>query len=50
MLPRIVGWLAAAFAVWYLLSNPDGAAGIVLGMLHGLQHLAHSLSQFVDKF
>jgi len=48
MLTRLAGWLLVAFAGWYLLTNPAGAAGVVLGILGGLQHAASSLSQFAS--
>ena len=50
MFTKIIGWLAVAFAVWYLLTDPDGAAGVVLGILHGLQAAASSLSRFANHF
>jgi hypothetical protein len=33
MLTKLAGWLAVAFAVWYLLTDPGGAAGVVSGIL-----------------
>jgi hypothetical protein len=45
---RALGWLLLAFAAWYLLTNPDGAAGVVLGILHGLHEAASSLSSFAS--
>ncbi len=45
---RIIGWALLIFAVWYLLTDPDGAAGLVHGILDGLQHAASSLSAFVS--
>jgi len=48
MLPRIIGWALVAFAVFYLVTNPDGAAGIVHSILDGLRHAGDSLSRFVD--
>ena len=48
MFTRIIGWLAVAFAVWYLLTDPDGAAGVVLGILGALRDAAASLSQFAS--
>lgn len=48
MLPKIIGWLLVAFAAYYLLTSPDGAAGLVRVVLGGLQHFASSLSSFVS--
>ena len=50
MITKIAGWAAVGFAAWYLLTNPDGAAGVVLGILHGLQAAASSLSRFANHF
>jgi len=48
MLTRIIGWLLIAFVVYYLLTNPDGAAGFAHSVLDGLRHAANSLSEFVS--
>jgi len=45
---RIIGWVLVVFAVWYLLTDPDGAAALVHGALSWLQHAAGSLSTFVS--
>ena len=50
MLTRIAGWLAVAFAVYYLVTDPDGAAGVVQGILHGLSSAADSLARFASHF
>ena len=50
MITRIAGWALVAFLAYYLLTNPDGAAGVVLGILGGLQHAAAALSQFASHF
>jgi hypothetical protein len=49
MLARIIGWLLVAFVVYYLLTNPGGAAGVVHSLLDGLRHLGNSLSEFADR-
>ena len=48
MLTRLAGWALVAFLAYYLLTNPDGAAGVVTGILNGLQHAAAALSQFAS--
>ncbi|HUC24661.1 MAG TPA: hypothetical protein VMA73_18280 [Streptosporangiaceae bacterium] len=48
MLPRIIGWALVAFVVFYLVTNPDGAAGFVHSILDGLRNAGNSLSRFVD--
>ena len=45
---RALGWLLVAFAVYYLLSNPDGAASVVVHILNDLRHAASSLSSFAS--
>lgn len=45
---RVLGWLLLAFAVYYLLTQPDGAAGFVHHVLDDLRSLGNSLSQFVS--
>jgi hypothetical protein len=48
MLPRIIGWALVAFAVYYMVTNPDGAAGFVHSVLDGLRQAGDSLSRFVN--
>jgi hypothetical protein len=48
MLPRIIGWALVAFIVFYVVTNPDGAAGFVHSVLDGLRNAGNSLSRFVD--
>jgi hypothetical protein len=50
MLTKIAGWALIAFAAYYLATDPAGAAGAVLGILHGLRSAASSLSQFASHF
>jgi hypothetical protein len=47
-MPRIIGLVLVAFAAYYLLTNPDGAAGFVHSILAGLHHVGDSLARFVD--
>lgn len=46
---KIVGWLLVVFAVWYLLTNPDGAAAFGRAVLHGLESVGQSLAKFVSS-
>ncbi|GAA2416285.1 hypothetical protein GCM10010191_28350 [Actinomadura vinacea] len=39
---------AIAFAVWYVISRPEGAASLVNSTLGGLGGAAESMSQFVS--
>ncbi|MGB6457186.1 MAG: hypothetical protein WBH47_22175 [Streptosporangiaceae bacterium] len=47
---RLAWWALIAFAVFFLLSNPDGAAGFVMHLVDGLHGAGSSLSSFVSKF
>jgi hypothetical protein len=49
MLTRIAGWALVAFAIYYLVTDPAGAAGVVQGILGWLQHAASSLSSFATQ-
>ena len=46
---KTLGWLLVVFAVWYLLTNPDGAAAFGRNVLHGLESGGSSLAQFVSS-
>jgi hypothetical protein len=48
MFRRLLGWALIAFAVFYLLTSPDGAAGFVHHVLGGLGSAARSLASFVN--
>jgi hypothetical protein len=48
MLTRLAGWALIAFAAYFLLTNPDGAAAFVHSLLDGLQHAASSMSSFAS--
>jgi hypothetical protein len=43
MLTRLAGWALIAFAAYFLITSPGGAAAFVHGMLGWLQHTASSL-------
>jgi hypothetical protein len=45
---KLLGWALAAFAVYYLLTNPDGAASFALHILDGLRSAANALSTFAS--
>ena len=45
---KYVKWGAIAFVLWYVLSQPIGAATMIHGALGGLSNAAGSLSQFVN--
>lgn len=47
MLKRILGWLALAYAIYYLATDPQGAAAVVTGALHWVKDAGHALSEFL---
>jgi hypothetical protein len=49
MLRGLLGWALVVFAVYYLVTDPDGAAGFVHACLGGLQHAGNSLSKFANN-
>lgn len=46
---KVVGWLLVVFVVWYLLSNPDGAATFGSHLINGLKSAGNSLSTFLSN-
>jgi hypothetical protein len=46
---KYAGWLAIAFVVFYLITQPNGAASAVHSAIHGLGAAASSLSKFVSS-
>jgi hypothetical protein len=46
---RLAGWALIGFAVYFLLTDPGGAAAFVHGALGGLRSAASSLASFVSK-
>ena len=46
---KYLGWVIIAFVIFYLLSQPTGAARIVHGAWGDLTSWAHSLSAFVNS-
>jgi hypothetical protein len=49
MLTRLIGWALVAFAIYFLLTDPAGAAGVAHSALNGLHHAAGQLSQFARQ-
>lgn len=45
-LKSILGWLAIAFIVWWIIQQPSGAAHVVTNISHAITALAHGLSSF----
>ncbi|MGB9377978.1 MAG: hypothetical protein WCB04_10755 [Mycobacteriales bacterium] len=49
MVKKILGWLAIAFAVFYLLSSPVEAAAAIKAVGDGLVHAADQLAKFFSS-
>jgi hypothetical protein len=45
---KIVTWALVVFVVFYLLTDPNGAAGFVSHVLNGLKSAGKSLSTFLS--
>ena len=46
---KILGWAAVIFLVWYLVTNPTGAAQAVQGLLGLLKSAGNSLATFFNS-
>jgi hypothetical protein len=49
LLKKVILWAIVIFIVYYLATDPHGAAGAVHSAFDGLRDAGHSLSQFVDS-
>jgi len=49
VLRKVILWALVIFIVYYLATDPDGAAGFLRTALHGLQDAGNSMSKFVNK-
>jgi hypothetical protein len=49
VLRKAIGWLIVIFLVYYLATNPGGAATFLKQAMHGLQSAGNSMSRFVNK-
>jgi len=48
VITRILGWAVIAFIVFYVLSDPAGAASTVQGLLGDLKGAGNSLASFAN--
>jgi len=46
---KILGWATVIFLVWYLVTNPTGAANAVQGLLGILKSAGTSLATFFNS-
>jgi hypothetical protein len=49
VLRKVIAWAVVIFIVYYLATDPGGAAGFLKNALHGLQSAGNSMSRFVNK-
>jgi len=49
MVRKIITWGLGLFVVFYLFTDPTGAAGFVHSVFNGLHSLATSLTTFVNS-
>lgn len=49
MLKKVITWAIVLFIVYYLVSDPNGAAGAVHHAFNGLRSAGNSLSRFVSS-
>ena len=49
VLKKVITWAIVIFVVYYLATDPSGAAGFLKNALHGLQDAGNSMSKFVNK-
>jgi hypothetical protein len=48
-LKTVLGWLAVAFIVWWIIEDPAGAAHVVHNIGTFLTNLAHGISTFFTQ-
>lgn len=46
---KILGYVAVVFVVWFIVTNPTGAAGTVHTILGGLQSIGGGFADFVAQ-
>jgi hypothetical protein len=49
MMYKLIGWALIAFAVFYVLINPDGAAALAAHLFDAARSAARSLSAFLSN-
>ncbi len=43
---KVLGWLVVIFLIWFLITNPTGAAAAVTNLLNALKSVGNSLATF----
>ena len=49
MLKKVISWGVVVFVVYYLATQPTGAAAIIHHIYNGLHQAGHSLATFVNS-
>jgi len=49
MLKKIITWAVVLFIVFYIATQPSGAAGFVHSAFNGLHSAANSMAKFVNS-
>jgi len=49
VLKKIITWAIVIFIVFYLLTQPQGAANVINNLLHLLRNAGNSLATFVNS-
>jgi hypothetical protein len=49
VLRKVITWAIVLFVVYYLATNPTGAAHALQQAFNGLKHAGDSMSRFVNK-
>jgi len=49
VLKKVITWAIVIFIIYYLATDPNGAASFLRSALHGLQDAGNSMSKFVNK-
>jgi hypothetical protein len=49
MLKKIITWAITLFIIFYVATEPAGAAGVVHHLFNGLHDAANSMAQFVNS-
>lgn len=48
-LKKVLTWAAIAFVIYYLATNPHGAANVVTGALDWLKSAGNALAKFLNN-
>jgi hypothetical protein len=49
VLRKVIGWAIVIFIIFYLATEPAGAAHVLHNIFHLLDRAAHSLAKFINS-